>query len=128
MEQISSSLRANISVKPSGMCCTITRVPGKSPGSCDSTYCKACGPPVETPIATTRDGFCFPSRTAFATGRVALAMDATRTPLLCAAALILAISSLAISGMRAETSCGLATKSNAPSDSALSVMEAPSVL
>ncbi len=30
--------------------------------------------------------------------------------------------------MRAETSCGLATKSNAPSASALSVIDAPAVL
>ena len=48
-----------------------------------------------------------------------------RKPLLCAAALILPISSSAISGMRAETSAGLATKSKAPRPSAFSVMEAP---
>src|SRR6202043_2639925 len=47
---------ANISVKPSGMCCTTKRQPGKSSGSCEKRYCKAFGPPVETPIATTRDG------------------------------------------------------------------------
>src|SRR6202043_2318635 len=47
---------ANISVKPSGMCCTTSRQPGKSLGSCEKRYCKAFGPPVETPMATTREG------------------------------------------------------------------------
>ena len=51
-----------------------------------------------------------------------------RTPLLSAAALILAISSSAISGMRAKTSCGLATKSKAPNPNAWSVIDAPWVL
>src|SRR5208283_5093275 len=50
--QNSPSLRANISVKPSGMCCTTRIVPGKSGGSCDNRNSRACGPPVEIPMAT----------------------------------------------------------------------------
>ena len=49
------------------------------------------------------------------------------TPALCAAAWIFRINSAAISGMRAATSFGLATKSNAPNASALSVIDAPAV-
>jgi len=52
----------------------------------------------------------------------------TAAPRLLAAALILLINSRAISGMREETSAGLATKSNAPSAKALNVTEAPSLL
>ena len=70
--QHSSSRRANNSVKPSGMCCTTTMLPGKSPGNCESTYCSAFGPPVEIPIATTFDGARFGLELGFAalTGQV----------------------------------------------------------
>src|ERR1035441_4270026 len=54
--QTSSNRRANMSVNPSGMCCTTVMVPGKSPGNCDNTYSNAWGPPVETPMATTLFG------------------------------------------------------------------------
>src|SRR6185437_8947966 len=47
----SLSRRANISVNPSGICCTTTMQPGKSAGNCDNTYCNDCGPPVEIPMA-----------------------------------------------------------------------------
>jgi len=40
----------------SGMCWTTRMQHGKSAGICDSTYCRALGPPVETPIAMTRVG------------------------------------------------------------------------
>ena len=53
--QISSNRRANISVKPSGMCCTITKWP-ENRGDLRQKYCNALGPPVEIPIAIMRFG------------------------------------------------------------------------
>src|SRR5437660_9687186 len=57
LERAASSRRfANISVKPSGMCCTTKIVERKSAGICDKTNCSAFGPPVEIPMAMTRRG------------------------------------------------------------------------
>src|SRR2546429_5778207 len=47
--QHSSRRLANISVKPSGICCTTTMVDRKSLGICESMYWSALGPPVEIP-------------------------------------------------------------------------------
>src|SRR5208282_4994445 len=113
--------------RPSGICCTTRMLPEKSVGRCENRYCKAFGPPVETPMATMCVG---------ATGRslpvlapwTSPGRNCACTPALCAAAWIFLINSAAISGMCAETSCGLATKSNAPSPSALNVIDAPVVL
>src|SRR6202008_465226 len=52
----SSRRGANISVKPSGMCCTTRMHPGKSSGSCENRYWSALGPPGEMPIATMDEG------------------------------------------------------------------------
>ena len=127
MGQLSSSLLANSSVNPSGMCCTTRMLPENSTGSCENRYCKAFGPPVETPRAMMRVGAtgcglcgCSPC--------VSDGRNCVCTPALCAAARIFLINSAAISGMRAKTSFGLATKSNAPSASALRVIAAPAVL
>ena len=91
--QISSRRRANISVNPSGMCCTMTMLPGKSAGNWDSTYCRACGPPVETPMATILLAVDFVWLVLFTVGRTTSAMGLTGTPRLSAAALILEINS-----------------------------------
>src|SRR5215471_12638211 len=57
--QHSSKRFANISVKPSGMCCTTSMAERKLLGICDSMYCNALGPPVEIPTAMTRRGGIF---------------------------------------------------------------------
>ena len=105
-------------------------VPGKSPGSCVSKYCRAFGPPVEMPMATILVG----SRRGriaclFGRGRSITSGAGAGRILFLAATLILAIRSEAISSIWAEAaSRGLATKSNAPSASALKVALAPSVV
>src|SRR5581483_4813924 len=115
-----------MSVNPSGMCCTTTIVEGKSAGSCDKTNSRACGPPVETPMATTLLGSAEGAADFCGFGGSPVSMRGFN--LQSAAALILTISSRATSVMCAEGSLGLGTKSNAPKPSAFMVTVAPSVL
>src|SRR5579862_5990765 len=124
--QTSSSRRANMSVNPSGMCCTTAIVPGKSPGSCDSKYSIACGPPVETPMAMILVGA--PAAAFIFSGFGGTPGSIRGFNLQSAAAFTFAINSRAVSVMWAEASLGLVTKSNAPSPSAFMVTLAPSVL
>ena len=110
------------------MCCTTRMVPGKSGGSCANKNSRACGPPVEIPMATIRVGGGADLGDALFSVRGGAPRKVPgRTTLQSAAALIFAINSRAVSAMCTEASCGLVTKSKAPSPRALNVMEAPSV-
>ena len=125
MAQDSLRRRANMSVKPSGICCTTKRQPGKSSGSCEKRYCKALGPPVEMPIATIREGQLGSEvrrcSLRFIEGTVIIIFGAPEA----AANLIFNANSAAICSIRPEAaSCGLVTKSKAPSASALRVSDA----
>ena len=86
-----------MSVNPSGMCCTTAIAPGKSPGSCESTYSNAWGPPVETPIATTLVGD--PVAAATFSGFGGIPGSIRGFSLQSAAALTFAINSRALSAM-----------------------------
>ena len=123
----SSSRRANMSVKPSGMCWTTTTDPGKSAGNCDNTNSSACGPPVEIPMATILVGEPAAGASRFS-GRATIPGRILGLSLQSAAALTLLMSSFAVSARCMEASRGLATKSNAPSPRAFKVMDAPPVL
>ncbi len=121
--QHSSSRFANISVKPSGMCCTTRIVPVNSPGICDRTNCSAFGPPVEIPMAMTRfggiglrPGFLDVCASSWIGG------TSKRLPPARLATLTFSISCPAIaSRLPAAASLGFATKSIAPRARALKV-------
>ena len=93
MGQISSSRLAKSSVNPSGMCCTTRMLPEKSSGSCGSRYCRALGPPVETPMATICVGAMGRSFGGSSPSCASPGRNCVCTPALCAAALIFLISS-----------------------------------
>ena len=125
MAEDSSRRRANMSVNPSGICCTTKRQPGKSSGSWEKRYCKALGPPVETPSATIREGqLGMEARRCglrFTEGTVMIIFGAPEA----AANLIFNANSAAICSIRPEgASCGLATKSKAPNASAFRASDA----
>src|ERR1700674_2573203 len=107
------------------MCCTTSKQPGKSSGSWENKYCNAFGPPVEIPMATMREGHCGMvvrrGGLRLVEGTVMIIFGTPEE----AATLILIDSSAGICSMCPEAaSCGLVTKSKAPSDRAFSVSEA----
>ena len=111
---------ANISVKPSGMCCTTRMLAGKSGGQLRKQILQRFGPPVEMPMATTRVG----AEAALLVSALLLKSLLCRRSIASNALALrggfdFADQFCAISGMRAATSTGFATKSNAPSPSAL---------
>src|SRR5438067_426291 len=133
IEQHSFMRRANISVNPSGICCTTRMAPGKSEGNCDKTYCSALGPPVEIPIATIFVGAEPIRGEDFFTRmtpdwNVPAGATYLGTPVSAATFTLLMSSREMASRLACAASRGLATKSKAPSASALKVAEAPAVL
>src|SRR6202012_1516309 len=102
---------------------------GKSDGSCESTYCSAFGPPVETPMAMIRVGAAV-ERAPFLTlvgGSMGTVAGGSLRPVARLATLIFSIRTSAIfSRWPAAASVGLAMKSTAPRASAFKVEYAPS--